>query len=446
MQLFGVDIPTANSAATAALNRLLALGKQSSKSSKPAWRGSLRQASFRGVAFFVSKDEQSGGRRVVPHEFVGRDQPFTEDMGRKARTFTVEGYVIGDNYMPARDALLNALEAEGPGVLVTPWMPERRVVCSGYSKAETKEQGGLAAFSLTFTERGEASLPDGTPLKNVTASDKADAAITAAGAALDKKLVLSGIPVAVQESTLAAIKTLTSVVSTVASVAKTAADIVSVAKNIKGLAVATLASVLPSKLLSSLWSLNSTYKALSAAFASTSSSSSNTLAERTSGLITVANAAPKVTTATSAGTVRSVTASNLQALSDYQRAAATAEAARSAALVQPASKADATALREQISDAIDAVLETTTDDATYVAFLKLRTATMAALAEAAGSAPDVVTVTTKAVLPVLLLAQRHMVGMGYATNAPDAADDLLARNPVRHPGFVAPGDLEVLRA
>ena len=78
--------------------------------------------------------------------------------------------------------------------------------------------------------------------------------------------------------------------------------------------------------------------------------------------------------------------------------------------------------------------------------MTLRTAALQALTQAAGSAPDVVTVTTTAVQPALSLAQSLLVSPGYADSAPAAADKLLARNAVRHPGFVPPGRLEVLRA
>ena len=70
-----------------------------------SWREELIQATFRGVAFFVQGHEGEVGRRVQVHEFPLREKPWAEDMGRKARTFTLDAYVLGSDYMQQRDAL-----------------------------------------------------------------------------------------------------------------------------------------------------------------------------------------------------------------------------------------------------------------------------------------------------------------------------------------------------
>lgn len=116
------------------------------------WRDKIRPARFRGVPFFIESAEQSGGRRTVVHEYPLKDEPFAEDMGRKARSFTIEGYVIGENYFDARDALLFQLEQPGTGELDHPYHGKRRVVVSGYRVRETTDRGGMASFSIEFEE------------------------------------------------------------------------------------------------------------------------------------------------------------------------------------------------------------------------------------------------------------------------------------------------------
>lgn len=127
-----------------------------------AWKDSLRPASFRGVPFYVDSHEAQGGRRVVTHEFPLRDKPYTEDMGRHAQSFTIEAFVIGADYFGARDALVKACDGEGAADLVHPYLGTIKVNCSGWTLRETKTDGRMARFSLTFVESGESEYPSST--------------------------------------------------------------------------------------------------------------------------------------------------------------------------------------------------------------------------------------------------------------------------------------------
>jgi prophage DNA circulation protein len=132
-----------------------------------AWRSSLRRASFRGARFHVDTGVRESGRRVVQHEFPKRNVPYGEDMGRRAREFTVRGYIIvyprdtGDvlqqrNYIPARDSLILALEEDGPANLQLPLLGVLNVMCTRYRVTEEDRFGGYCVFDMTFTEYGQA--------------------------------------------------------------------------------------------------------------------------------------------------------------------------------------------------------------------------------------------------------------------------------------------------
>jgi prophage DNA circulation protein len=69
------------------------------------------------VPFAVRRSDAQVGRRTVQHEYPQRDTPFAEDMGRAARRFSLDAYVLGPDYDQARDRLIDALEARGPGLL-----------------------------------------------------------------------------------------------------------------------------------------------------------------------------------------------------------------------------------------------------------------------------------------------------------------------------------------
>ena len=113
-----------------------------------AWRDNLVQASFRGVRFSVDETEAPiAGRRVAVHEYPGRDQPFVEDMGRVTKRWTVEAFVLGDDYDVVRDELIEASDMPGPGELVHPYLGSLQVFCTACSLTERPREGRMARFS-----------------------------------------------------------------------------------------------------------------------------------------------------------------------------------------------------------------------------------------------------------------------------------------------------------
>lgn len=149
-----------------------------------AWRDRLGPAKFRGVPFFVESSERTGGRRSADNEFPFRDDaPYVEDLGRKGRTFPLEGFVIGAGYMVERDALLTALEAEGPGELTHPYYGTLRVSVGAYRVRETTGEGGMARFSMEFKETSTApTQPTSTVDASAVLVNTASAARVIAGA------------------------------------------------------------------------------------------------------------------------------------------------------------------------------------------------------------------------------------------------------------------------
>lgn len=90
-----------------------------------SWRLGLRAASFRGVGFWVNTSGGVGGRRLAVHEYPLRDDAYTEDLGRRAQRFRLRAFVVGDDYMDQRDALLSACQdLPTPAVLVHPYLGE----------------------------------------------------------------------------------------------------------------------------------------------------------------------------------------------------------------------------------------------------------------------------------------------------------------------------------
>jgi hypothetical protein len=176
------------------------------------WRDALLPAMFDGCPFFVEAGSQSGGRRIVVHQFPKRDVPYSEDMGRRATEFQVRAYCIAfgsnvsqpdyynenlieagiapptDSYLQmyplflkdyriARDKLQIRLDAGGEGVLQLPNSARAQagqtltmsVVCTQYRMTEEQRFGGYVVFDMTFVEYGAlANVPQSSTVALLT--------------------------------------------------------------------------------------------------------------------------------------------------------------------------------------------------------------------------------------------------------------------------------------
>jgi prophage DNA circulation protein len=122
-----------------------------------SWRDRFYPASFRGVGFYIDTGARAGGRRGVNFEYPKRDTPTDEDMGRRAKHWAVTGYVLGPDYDLDAQDLEDALNAEGPGLLVHPNMGEMQVRCETYTRSDSKDRQNVAMFDMTFVEAGTAA-------------------------------------------------------------------------------------------------------------------------------------------------------------------------------------------------------------------------------------------------------------------------------------------------
>lgn len=133
---------------------------------RTVWRDQMLPATFRGQQFHCETHSMDNGRHVVTHEFPKRDIPYSEDMGRRPKEFSIRGYCIvypfnanqtlyQRDYRVPRDALLAVLEDGQPGVLQLPngW-PSIYVRCTRYRLTEEEKLGGYCVFDMSFVEYG----------------------------------------------------------------------------------------------------------------------------------------------------------------------------------------------------------------------------------------------------------------------------------------------------
>lgn len=115
----------------------------------------LQPASFNDVSFFTRGNTTTVGRRQAEHIYPFRDQPWMEDMGRKARRYHIIGFLVGDDVIAQRDRMQDALESPGPGQLIHPTYGSLTVSALGECTLEEDMQHGrVIEMRLVFQESG----------------------------------------------------------------------------------------------------------------------------------------------------------------------------------------------------------------------------------------------------------------------------------------------------
>lgn len=124
-----------------------------------SWKQKLRQASFKGIPFYIEAISGETGRRGHLHEYPNRNTAYFEDMGKKTTLQNIEAFVIGDNYLENERQLIEACGSCGVGVLVHPFHGNFNVVCTNCAYSLKSSEMGISRLTLSFTETDEIVLP-----------------------------------------------------------------------------------------------------------------------------------------------------------------------------------------------------------------------------------------------------------------------------------------------
>lgn len=387
------------------------------------WKRNLRQASFRGVPFFYNQAQQSGGRRAVVHEFPFRDEPYSEDLGRKRRGFPIEAYVLGEDYFAARDALITALEAAGAGELIHPFRGSQNVIVQDYTLTETSQEGRIARFQIQFVEAGAPAFP-------FASSDSRQGALDAAEDLFEKAQK-------VFEDKFSVFRQAGFVVTAAQQKLQKAADLIAGAD--KGLARAN----------NDIAEFNFAARKLQNTIQDLVNSPS-TIASRmrqTLGLLQGASDAPgeifgtlkkafsfgkddKIEVASTPSRTRRNT--NQAAVNSFTQQIYIGNAAQVAMDIPYSSSEEALEVRETLAEAIDEQLEAAEDDELYQSLYKLKTAVREALPVEELDLARTVELNLKEAKPSLVVAYDF-----YESVEQEA--DILARNNIENPGFLPVG-------
>lgn len=382
--------------------------------------------SFRDVPFLYVDSDGELGRRVAVFEYPGRDIPYVEDMGKKARTWSLEIVVAGKSYMMDRNALITALSDPGPGTLVHPTLGDLTVsVLSARGPVESTREGGTARFSVTFIESGAPQYPLHAVDNRAITSDAADKVAQKAGQQMTDAVDVSG-----QDFTLTdAVAQVTAFVDSVKAGIAKISEIVSNSDIMKAI---TDISAAASDLIRAPMDL---YMGIQDIFNDIVTAVTNPLDAFNAlrDFFDFAGTPDSIPLTTSA---RITQAENKAQIAYAMTVAASVSASKAASLAEYTSQGEADTVREILADQMDA-LSLTASSQLFEALMDLRAAIISDLASRPGL-PGLLTVTLPEDTPALVLAYRLY-------DDADRADEIVSRNAIAHPGFISGGlALEVL--
>jgi len=369
-----------------------------------SWHDQLQTSSFRGVEFLEESDEQLAGRRVELHEFPLRDAAYPEDMGGKGDVLNMTGYVVGDDYMSLRDDLLAALNKQGPGTLIRRKKGQIRVQAGEVRVVETNSKGGMATFTMTFYVASELPAPTVSTNTKKIVANKSVVALDVIQEQFEQDFKTQSLPGWVSEQAQSVVNVLTSQLDPLGVLNSSINEYIALPSDLSGKIIG---------LISSLSSVTEFRKLFSFG----------------DDLATV----PKTTPS------RKQQAKNQDAIADLVRSTALVEASRQASDDDYDSAQQAIATRDELADALDEQMQTAADDS-YRALQDVRVALVNDMTTRAANLKRISRFTPQTTLPAVVLAYRL-----YQDPLKDS--DIIARNNIKHPGFVPGGyPLEVLNA
>lgn len=375
------------------------------------WKDNLREASFRGIPFFYDSTGIDGGRRTQTHEFAYRDKPYTEDLGRKAQEIPIEAYVLGDDYMTARDNLLRACNEEGPGELIHPYYGSIQVNCQVISIRESTSEGRIARISLQFIEAGEKFFPDSSPDRSTAVTSAAEKLNKSSAEDFARTFTIEGAPEHIG--------------------AHAVADIVNFIDAFSRTENEDLKTSVPT-LLRQTETLAQAIQGVLSELTENETETEKNNALKT--LIEACDYGNRISN-TSGSVTQARLTSNSNAIVDLIRQSAASAAAEVAIGTDFQTRNEAETVRDKIADSLDRQSEITESTPLYISLTDMRSALVQAIPEE--GLPELISVAVNHPVPSLVLAYELYE---------DAlkGDEIVARNRIKHPGFIGPAEVQVV--
>ena len=383
-----------------------------------AWKDNLRQGSFRGIEFFTQDSQASGGRRSVLHQFPNRETPYSEDMGRAARTYTIQGHVIGDDYFEQKRILTNAFEKRGPGELIHPYYGSLFVQVSDINVSESNLEGAIAVFTAKFTEAGNNRFPKSVNDKAAILEENVNKSLVAIKDDFDNSFSISSLPAFAVDSARNLVelsqKTFDDAVKPFNGVAEDLADLAFSTRNLVAETNDSFAL-----LEKSLTIASDRRKSLSSFY-------------DFSDDLTVDESTP----------IRVQQADNSRSYNSFMKRSSVVKGALAAINSDYTTFEDAELARNEIVDVIEIELGliTEVDGDTFQALSDVKASLVDSLPDVDSDLPSIRKINLNTDSNSLLVSYEEYGNI-------DSEQDIISRNKIRHPGFVDPlKELEVIDA
>ncbi len=120
----------------------------------------IRPAKFRGIDFETPQGSNTVGRRIKRHNFVENDTPSHQDLGLKTPNFKMTCVIRGDDYYDKSLAFEQAINQPGEGQLVHPFYGTLNVVVISAQRNYQMARVGESVFQLEFELAGSARTYD----------------------------------------------------------------------------------------------------------------------------------------------------------------------------------------------------------------------------------------------------------------------------------------------
>jgi prophage DNA circulation protein len=391
------------------------------------WLKTLWAASFKGVPFYFESDDEEGGRDNVKHVFPNRDDPFIEDLGEALRFYGGTAYVHGDNADSLAAALKSVLASRGPGTLVVPYFGPVTVHCETFKRSTQLDKMGYVAFELKFVRAGASSALISVPFLQNQAFGAAETAANLIGQLFPQQVTVDRTQPDYVVS--GAIDTLASGAAAVDVMRQQYPVDPAVSAKLRD-GIATFIATVPDAIAGDPGGVAATLIALVRQFADALPAVSAVRATvELAGAFEDATA-PRAKAYISP--IAQLTADNIAAATRMVRLAAVTAYAESVLRMTFTSRPDGVTARGEVAERFENELYNTTGAALaplYVAVEALRGRVIEWLTQTINNLAPVITVESARIRPSLDLAW-----ILYAD--PLRADELVARNNVRHPSFM----------
>src|SRR5262245_11357273 len=117
-------------------------------------------ASFKGFPFKIESSSDEFGRRGDLYEYPLSEETGFKDLGRKARRFRIQGYLIGATQVAQTVALATIAQSPEPGILIHPMFGPQLVSCVTLTtSADYKKDVRRTKLSFEFLEANPSMAP-----------------------------------------------------------------------------------------------------------------------------------------------------------------------------------------------------------------------------------------------------------------------------------------------